>query len=82
MPTAPVKAGLGSLTGLQRAAKVLGMTGDLVVRVSDAGVAVEIGAERWAGKDDGVVAQARMALDGKLTEMLRSVELARAGLAG
>lgn len=71
-----VVASASSLTGLRRAARALGMTGEVVVRVGDDTTTITIGDElSWPGTDpDDAIAAARRDLDARLRRARASLE--------
>lgn len=83
-PSKPINghAVVSPLVGLLRAARALGITGDVVVVVTDDGVRVQVGSETWTGASDAdAIAQARAALNDRLTAQLARLNEARALLA-
>jgi hypothetical protein len=66
------------LTSLLRAARALGIKDDLHVAVTDAGVEVKLGSEKWTGAtDEEATTAARRAMDERLGALLRRVTEAR-----
>ena len=81
-PTEPVKPRPASLADLRRAALALGVTGRIALEVDESST-VMIGAEKWHGATpEDAMEDARRALDGRLGDLLRRVEEARAMLGG
>ena len=82
-PTECAKPRPAPLAGLLRAARALGMTGKVSLEIDDVETVVVVGAERWQGATpDDAVEVARQSLDGRLGDLLRRVEEARAMLGG
>lgn len=83
VPAAPEKPANGhhvvapasSLTGLRRAARALGMTDEMVVRVGDDTTTIQIGVHAWSGADpDAAIAVARRDLDARLRQARARLE--------
>lgn len=70
-----VVAPASSLTGLRRAARALGMTDEVLVRVGDDTTTIQIGVHAWSGADpDAAIAAARRDLDARLRQARARLE--------